>query len=184
MRILRSPGMIVSICAALLLVALLIYGQAATNPNRSIDRALAKGNREPAPNKSLPLLGGSGSRSIGGYRGRVVVVNFWASWCEPCREESPLMERFYRRHLKQGLVILGIDSLDVKSDAKRFVAHYGLTYPIVRDPSGSQRRAWGLTGFPETFVVDRSGKIAAAHRGQVDAQMLDRLVLPVLRESS
>lgn len=182
MRVFRSPGMIVSIGAALLLVALLIYGQAQTSPDRSIESAIAKGERKAAPAKELPKLSGSGTLSVNDFRGRVVVVNFWASWCQPCREEAPVLRRFDERHRRHGLVMLGINTLDVTSDARRFVKRYGLTHPMVRDPGGDQRKAWGLTGIPETFVVDRSGKIAAVRRGQVDEKSLNELALPVLKE--
>lgn len=172
----------ISIGAALLLVALLVYGQIATSPDKSLENAIAKGKRKTAPAKDLPKLNGSGTLSVNDFRGRVVVVNLWASWCGPCREEAPVLERFYQQHRREGLTMLGIDTLDVTSDAQKFVKRYGLTYPMVRDPESGQSDAWGATGVPETYVVDRSGKVAAVRRGQVDAQSLNQLALPILKE--
>lgn len=174
--------MLISIGAVLLLVALLVYGQASTSPDKSIENAIAKGDRKAAPAKDLPRLDGTGTLSLAHFRGRVVVVNFWASWCGPCREEAPILRRMDERHRGHGLVLFGIDTLDVTTDAKSFIKHYRLRYPQVRDPGGEQYKAWGLTGVPETFVVDRSGKIAALRRGQVDEKSLNELALPVLKE--
>lgn len=168
--------------AILLLIALLAYGIASRNPDRTIDNALAKGERKPAPDRELPLLNGSGRRSLADFKRKYVVVNFWASWCDPCRKESPALQRFYEEQRERGVVVLGVDSLDVDSDAHRFIRRYKLTYPQVRDKEGERRQAWGITGFPETFIVDRVGKIAWVSRGPVTEPMLLRAIKQVRRE--
>ena len=121
---------------------------------------------DPAPDKTLPYLDGSGEGNIADYQGKWVLVNFWASWCEPCREEAPALERFYRTNRAGGLVVLGVNLDDASRDAKAFVAEFGLTYPQLRDGDGRERRdAYGMTGFPESFLVDPEGDIALLRRG-------------------
>src|SRR5215213_5700313 len=133
MRRALSPAPIAIVCVLLALIALLAYGLAQNEPDRGVDEALARGEREPAPAFELPKLGGGGSASLADYRGRVVVLNFWASWCKPCKDESPLLERWHRRMADRGGMVLGVDMLDVTRDAEEFIAEYGLTYPMLKD---------------------------------------------------
>ena len=166
---------------AFALLAVLGYGVFSSGPNRGIEAALAHGRRVPAPALRLPRLGG-GSASLADYRGRVVILNYWASWCTPCRTESPLLERWQRRILPRGGTALGVDSLDVTSDAYSFIHQLGLTYPMLRDPDGHTQKYFGVTGYPETLVIDRRGRITALRRGPIDQQFLERSVLPLLTE--
>jgi cytochrome c biogenesis protein CcmG/thiol:disulfide interchange protein DsbE len=132
-----------------------------------------------APDKELQHLNGPDEGDIADYRGHWVLLNFWASWCEPCKAEAPELERFYRRHGREGFVILGINLDDAADDARAFVDRYGLSYPQLRDGDGSERRdAYGMTGFPESFLVDPAGDVALIRRGPVDAAYLDGAVLP------
>ena len=167
---------------AVMLVALLAYGVASREPDQGIEQALARGERPPAPALTLPRLSGSGSESLGDYRGKVVVLNYWASWCEPCRAESPLLERFHRAIEPRGGTVLGVDVLDVTSDAREFVRRYGLSYPMLRDRDGESQEEFGVVAYPETFVLDRRGRIAGSARGPVDQRFLERTVLPLLEE--
>jgi cytochrome c biogenesis protein CcmG, thiol:disulfide interchange protein DsbE len=182
MRRLLAPLPIAVICAVVALIALLAYGLASKEGDSAIDEAVARGDREPAPALALPRLEGGGEESLARYRGRVVVLNFWASWCEPCRAESPLLERWHRRIAGQGGTVLGVDVLDVTSDARRFAREYRLSYPIVRDRDGGSLRDFGVVGYPESVVVDRRGRIAAVKRGPVDDDWLRLRVTPLLRE--
>jgi cytochrome c biogenesis protein CcmG/thiol:disulfide interchange protein DsbE len=170
------------LCVVVALVALLAYGLVEGEPDRGAEDALAGGEREPAPELELPRLSGGGTVSLADYRGKVVVLNFWASWCEPCREESPLLERWHRRMRGRDATVLGVDALDVTDDALAFIDDYGLTYPMLRDGGGETREAFGIAGFPETFVIDRQGRIAAVQRGPVDARFMREHVGPLLRE--
>jgi len=179
MRRLLAPVPLAVITVVVALVALLAYGLVSKSPDATIDQALARGEREPAPALTLPRLSGGGKTSLTSYRGKVVVVNFWASWCEPCRAESPLLERWHKRISKRGGTVLGVDLLDVSSDARSFVRRYGLSYPIVRDREGGSQHDFGVVGYPESLVVDRKGRIAAVKRGPLDDAWL-RAHLPRL----
>jgi cytochrome c biogenesis protein CcmG, thiol:disulfide interchange protein DsbE len=182
MRRLVGPIPIAVLCAVVALLALLAYGIAQNEPDRSVDRAVAAGQRDPAPSLELPRLSGDGRASLADYRGKVVVLNFWASWCGPCREESPLLQRWQRRIDKQDATVLGVDALDVTSDARAFVREYALTYPMLRDGGGETRGRFGIAGFPETFVIDRQGRIAAVQRGPVTESFMRQQVAPLLEE--
>src|ERR687893_2553569 len=182
MRRLLAPVPVAVIGVVIALVALLAYGLASNEPDRGIEEALEQGEREPAPELELPRLSGNGVGSLEDYRGRVVVLNFWASWCKPCREESPLLQRWQERLEKQGATVLGVDTLDEIGHARAFVDEYGLTYPMLRDGDGSTREPFGILGFPETFVIDRHGRIAAIQRGPVTAEFMRERVAPLLRE--
>ena len=131
-------------------------------------KQVASGRTGPAPAFSLPRLRGGGKVSLASLRGKGVVLNFWASWCDPCKAEAPLLEKAWRRYQSQGLVVVGIDANDVSSDARSFAEKHGLTYPLLHDPGATYSR-YGLTGVPETFFVDRRGRLVPIHlAGPVD----------------
>lgn len=176
-----SPLAVSALLAVVALVALLAYGVASNEPTRAIDEAVARGKPYPAPELELPRLSGGGRAALSDYRGKVVVLNIWASWCEPCKAESPLLERWHKRMEKDGGLVLGIDTLDVTSDALDFIDEYGLTYPMLRDRDGDAIRALGVVAYPETFVIDRQGRIVATERGPVDDAFMRENVLPLLR---
>jgi cytochrome c biogenesis protein CcmG, thiol:disulfide interchange protein DsbE len=179
MRRALSPVPIAVICVLVALFALLAYGLAENEPDLSAEKALESGKRESAPAVELPRLGGGGSASLADYRGQVVVLNFWASWCKPCRSESPLLERWHGRMRGSGTV-LGIDGHDVTSDAQDFIRKYGLTYPMLRDRDSEAFADYDVLGYPETFVIDRRGRIAALQRGPVDDAFMTKNVEPLL----
>jgi cytochrome c biogenesis protein CcmG/thiol:disulfide interchange protein DsbE len=184
MRRLVAPIPLAAIAGVLALVGLLAYGLSRNEPDRSIEQALAKGERTPAPELRLPRLSGGGVVSLADYRGRVVLLNFWASWCVPCRKESPLLQRWHERMVRRGGTVLGVDVLDVTSDARDFVDEYRLGYPMLRDRDGDGLEKLGVVAYPESFAIDRRGRIAASRRGPVDGAWLRRHVTPLLREPS
>jgi cytochrome c biogenesis protein CcmG/thiol:disulfide interchange protein DsbE len=114
----------------------------------------------PAPAFSLPRLEGGGDVSLASLRGKTVVLNFFASWCHPCKREAPDLESVWRRYRSSGVVVLGVDSGDARGDARRFLSAHGVTYPIVFDPG--EKLAYGpysLLGFPTTYVINPAGRI-------------------------
>jgi len=163
-------------------VGLLAYGVAFKRADTSIDEAIASGERVPAPTARLPRLGRSGEGSLADYRGKVVVLNFWASWCKPCTEELPLLERTHRSLSGRDALVLGANYQDVSDSALGFVRRFKLTYPSLRDRDGEFADRYGSRAFPETFVIDRRGRIAATRRGPVDQRWLDRTLPPLLGE--
>jgi cytochrome c biogenesis protein CcmG/thiol:disulfide interchange protein DsbE len=113
-----------------------------------------------APAFALDRLDGSGKVSLASLRGRTVVLNFWASWCGPCKREAPALEQVWQRYRSKGVVVLGVDSGDGRSDARRFLAAHRITYPIVSDPNELlAANRYGLPGFPVTIVIDRRGRV-------------------------
>jgi cytochrome c biogenesis protein CcmG, thiol:disulfide interchange protein DsbE len=151
------------------LVALLIYGVGAQSASRTLDEQVASRRYPAAPQASrpLPLLGEAGRASLDSFRGKVRVLNFWASWCEPCRAEAPLLERAQRRLAARGGTVLGVAYLDASPDSEAFVRRYGLTYPQLRDGDGGFARSYGTNQLPETLVIDRAGRIVAISRGEI-----------------
>ncbi len=136
---------------------------------------------EPAPAFTLPALGGGREVASAGFQGRVWVVNFWASWCVPCREEAPYLESFYRRHADEGVGMVGIVYNDVEDEALAFREELGLTYPQVMDPRGRTASDFGVFGVPETFVVDERGVVMASLIGAIGPDSLDDVLASIRR---
>jgi len=137
---------------------------------------------EQAPEFDLLLLDGSGSLSSDELRGAPVVVNFWASWCIPCREEAPLLERAWRDYRDDGVVFLGVNIKDAKSDARRFVHEFDITYPTVRDVDQTLTRDFGVKGLPETFFIDHRWTFVGAASGTETGDEQGTVILGAISE--
>jgi cytochrome c biogenesis protein CcmG, thiol:disulfide interchange protein DsbE len=133
---------------------------------------LARGSQhvnagQQAPSFTLRRIGAPGTLSLASLRGKAVVLNFWASWCIPCKQEAALLESASRRWLSRGVVVLGVDSEDFTSDARAFMRRHGVTYPVVHDGQGSSAERYGVSAFPETFFVGRNGHVVLHVPGQI-----------------
>lgn len=186
----RTVGAVVGGVIVAAVIAMLVIGLANKDIGTSIQDALDEGERPNAPNATLPVLleadgiGPVGEEvSLDSLRGKIVVLNFWASWCEPCKEEAPMLEAAWKRHRERGLVVLGVNAQDFEDDARDFVDRYGLTYPVVHDGPGSSLGRYGLTGFPETWWVDRAGRLVAYVQGEFTQEQLDANIEKALRPS-
>ena len=174
---------VVAVLAALVVggfTALLVVGLTARGVNTSIDSAIAKGELKRPPEFTLPVLANGspvGKRegeplSLSELRGHPVVINFWASWCNPCKREAPILQAAWQATKGRGVVVLGIDVQDLSENARKFIARYGQTYPSVRDKGDGTYRAYGLTGVPETFFLDRAGRVRIHWIGEINADQI------------
>jgi cytochrome c biogenesis protein CcmG/thiol:disulfide interchange protein DsbE len=166
----QRVGQVVALVGVAALLGLLVWRVAFKDTTGAADE-LAAGKLVDAPAFTLDRLDANGRLALADLRGKAVVVNFWASWCIPCREEAAVLQKTYERYRDQGLVVLGVDVNDFKADARRFMKRYGVTYPVVYDGKGSTVGKWGVRGFPETFFVDRTGTLVGERiEGAVDIE--------------
>ena len=172
----RLVWAIVTGVAIAAVVGFLALGLSNRGVGTSIDKAIRAGERPAAPEFSLPVLvagGGVGpvgsNVALSSLRGKIVVVNMWASWCRPCIEESALLESLWNRYRTRDVILLGIQVEDFSKDGLAFYKKYGLTYPSLREGGDTTKRAYQATGVPETFVVDHQGRLALTLRGQLTA---------------
>ena len=171
----RTIGAIVGGALVLGVVVLLVVGLANKDIGTSIQDALEQGKRPDAPVLTLPVLkaadgiGPVGSQvSTADLRGRIVVLNFWASWCDPCQLEAPILEEVARRYRSGGdVAVVGVDVQDLREKGLAFVKDNGLTYPSLRDGEDGAQRAYQVPALPETFVIDQKGRIALKVAGQL-----------------
>ncbi len=161
----------------LFLASLIAGGAVFLAVHRRQPHAIAIG--ESAPDFTLPAIG-SGSLALKNYRHRVVILNFWATWCPPCVQETPSLASFAERMRKKGVAVIGV-SVDRDSAAlEKFVAEYHLSFPIARDPDQAVASRYGTYQFPETYVLDRNGKVAEKIIGAIDWQ--DSRVISFVQE--
>ena len=135
----------------------------------------------PAPELSLTNLAGK-TEALTEYRGSVVLVNNWATWCPPCKAEMPTLAAYYNEHKSQGFTIIAIEAGDPADVITPFVKSYELEFPIWLDPNGSSVRAFGNGTLPNSYVIDRVGTVRYAWTGEINKAMLEKYVTPLLRE--
>ena len=151
---------------AIALVWLLAYGLR-TNPREIPSPLLGR----PAPPFSLALFDG-GRFALAEHADKMVLVNFWASWCGPCREEAPLLEATWRASRDKGVIFVGVNIQDSEEAARAFLREFGITYPNGPDPGGRIAIDYGVYGIPELFVIGRDGRVAYKHVGAIGPDRL------------
>ncbi len=129
-------------------------------------------DRKAAPAFSVPALNGDGTVTLAAHRGRPVVVNFWASWCEPCKRETPALVAFAKSHPQVDVV--GLATTDRPSDSRAFAERYGVPYTLGIDRKGSVGNRFGIAGLPTTVIVDAQGRVFANWSGPIAVSDLDR----------
>ena len=164
---------VIAVLVAVAVVALLVFGLLSKGNSR-----LAVG--ESAPSPVLPKLDRPGKGSLKEYRGKWVLVNFWASWCVPCRDEAPALVKFQKEHAGQHFTVVGIDTEDISDDGAKFAEEFALTYPLLHDGNGDNGHEFGTTGVPENYLLEPGGKLAWDEAGPVDAKILEQQVAPLL----
>lgn len=127
--------------------------------------------KEAAPDFKLALLDG-GSFQLGSHKGKPVLINFFASWCLPCREEMPAIEKIVREYQPKGVAFLAISTDDTEANAKDFVKKYGVTFPVGIDKSTEIQKAYGLYGIPTTYFIDKQGMVNYFHSGSVTEELM------------
>jgi cytochrome c biogenesis protein CcmG/thiol:disulfide interchange protein DsbE len=142
--------------------------------------AVASGEKKPAPDFTLSRLDRTGKLTLSSLRGKAVVINFWASWCYPCKQEAAALEAASRRWRKQA-VVLGVDVNDFSGDARAFMRKHGITYPVVHDNGNETPPKYGFSQLPESFFVDRRGRVVGHVAGQVTPADLQQGVEEALR---
>ena len=170
---LQRVAQVVALAGVAALLGLLVWKVVVEDQGGAAD-ALARGDEVTAPDFTLERLDAAGAGkqlSFSELKGKAVVVNFWASWCGPCKDEAPFLQKASEQYKNQGLVVIGVDATDFRKDARKFLERFGVTYPVVYDGKGSTLGKWGVGGFPETFFVDRSGKLVGERiAGPVDSE--------------
>jgi cytochrome c biogenesis protein CcmG, thiol:disulfide interchange protein DsbE len=136
----------------------------------------------PAPDFRLATANG-GSMALSELRGKVVVLNFWATWCVPCRAEMPALEQVYQTHGGRGLVIVGIDVQESAEKVLGFLPEVGVTFPILLDTDTRLATRYRATGLPATFIVDRAGVVRDIRLGPYTEDMLLGRLEPLLEGS-
>ncbi len=134
-----------------------------------------------APQFTIPLFSG-GTFSLAEQRGKVVVVNFWASWCQPCRDEAPVLESTWRKYQDRGVVFVGVDYVDTDNEAKAFIQEFNITYPNGPDIGTLAAQAYHIQGVPETYFVGKDGQLYGNYIGPIDVPTLSAKIEQVLQK--
>ena len=152
----------------------------------SAAQALAVEAGMPVPRLALDALDGGRAVSLDGLKGRVVYVDFWASWCVPCRLSMPALEEIYRRNKSRGFAVVGVNKDASVTDAKRFLTRVPVSFDLVQDASDAAARGFDVKAMPSGYLVDRKGVVRSVHRGFTaeSAAAIEREVEALLEERS
>ena len=150
-------------------------------PRAPVDSSAPVAVNFPAPQLELTDLAGN-PVSLEGLRGKFVLVNNWATWCPPCREEMPTLEAYYRQHQDQNFVLVGIEAREPAAQVKEFAEQYGLSFSIWLDREGQALRGFTNAALPNSYVIDPEGVVVLGWTGAISQAMLEEYVTPLLEE--
>jgi thiol-disulfide isomerase/thioredoxin len=175
---------------ALMVILLLLFGNkdkaesktASTGSSSSSYSVTPSEVNYPAPELALENVNGE-TESLADYSDKVVLVNNWATWCPPCKAEIPTLEEYYKAHSSEGFVIIGVEAGEPQAEVLSFVKGAGITYPIWIDLTNASLRAFGAGGLPNSFVIDRKGTVRLAWVGEINREMLEKYVTPIIAEN-
>lgn len=174
------PFLLIGLGVALITAsAFYLYRNIPSRPDLTVVPAVAN---YPAPELTLSDLGGA-SHSLAEYRGQVVLVNLWATWCEPCKKEMPALQAFYSKHQDDGFVIIAVNDGDPTEDVIQFAKDFKLTFPIWLDPTYiATEQAFKTLGLPSSYVIDRNGIVRLQWMGGIEKRALEKYVAPIIAE--
>ena len=170
----KSYKLLIALAVVGLVLALVVAGLLLTRGNTGNELFPSKAaseKKESAPSFTLKLLDGK-DFNFADYKGKPVLINFFASWCLPCREEMPVLEKIVQQYGSKGVVFLGIAIDDTEEKMKDFVAKYGVTFPVGLDKTATIQKSFGIYGIPTTYFIDKQGVINYSHSGSVTEELL------------
>ena len=177
----RHVGAQLAVAVVSFLLVLLVW--TLTHSNGGVAAALGRGQTPVAPSFVLKSLSRSGSINLETYGGRVIVVNFWASWCGPCSAETPVLNRAWRHWQSHLVTFIGVDTRDAEGDARSFARRAHISYPLGYDGSGRTARTYGVGALPATFVISPQGRVVARILGALSAQKLNGVIARTLHRA-
>ncbi len=170
-------GIALFIVGIMLLLWMAVQSNGSQSAAQSVPQAPEQG--KPASNFTSPALTG-GEIALADYAGEVVIVNFWATWCPPCKAEMPGINNFYEAHQDNGLVVLAVNAQESESQVRPFIEASGFTFPVLLDPAGSVVNQYQVHSFPTTIVIDREGVVRHIQVGMISEEELEGIVTPLL----
>jgi cytochrome c biogenesis protein CcmG, thiol:disulfide interchange protein DsbE len=178
MQKLKLAGQIGSIGLVGALLVLLVW-KVVQNDRTNVASSFTKGHVTRPVDFDLKRLNGNGKLELSSLKGKVVVVNFWASWCEPCKSEAPRFQQAFERYGKR-VAFVGVDTADYSADAGQFLSRYGVTYPNVRDPDRSVLGKYGGLPIPRTFVISPNWRVTGYIFGEARSEDIDSAIQKAL----
>lgn len=175
---LKLAGQVGALGLVAALLGLLVW-KVVQNDANTVASRFTQGEKTVASDFTLKRLNGEGSLQLSSLRGKVVVINFWAAWCNPCKSEAPRFQAAYERY-RDRVEFVGVDTADFSGDARAFLDRYDVTYPNVRDPNSKVLKAYGGLPLPRTFVIDRSGFVTGYIFGEAREEELESAIRKAL----
>jgi cytochrome c biogenesis protein CcmG/thiol:disulfide interchange protein DsbE len=176
----RGAGIAVLMGIVVVVVAIIAFALAPKGAPTDGSLPISDPKGYMAPAVDLPQLNGTGNLSLASLKGKPVVVNFWASWCTTCKQEALTVAAAEKKWRDKGVIFVGLDSLDKQDAAKAYEKEYGIGYTSLFDPDGKQAPIWGVTGYPETFFIDKSGRIVSKFISSIDEATMDSSIQAIV----